>query len=283
MEPMPPIPAFLAMEEQPFTAWDVDQAVEAGQLSEVHVLAILTGEELPDPEPDEDGEVPDVKPLKWRVEDLDSAEWAGRMWRDADAEVKHVEGLAAEWRMQVTRWEERVLLPKRTRRALFESMLLLYMRRVREETNGKTKSIKLPSVTLSSTGGTTDKVAIVDDDAVVAWAEENLEDEQVALVVKVTKKALVSELRKVAGIKELPAAQVVLACGCRVTVEGAHDVGDIILGHVCPDATEDPADQPVVEVVDELARKFVVDDADRPVPGVAVHPPTVTYKVTAAE
>lgn len=286
--PLPPALAFPAGEE-PITESDLEAFVaDVLQLAEDAALdpEAVVGQIA---EAREAGQVENLRPAeRWRIEDDGAAEWALRHLVRIEAEEQEIAAQAAAWVAEIQRWAQERSKPLAARRAFFEGAALDYLRRLREE-DPKIKSRKLPSGTIKSSASGA-KVGIADEDAVVAWAREHLEGDELAAVVKVTTKPMVSELRKVATVARQQIAVAFeggLSCGhpfghqVPTDPDGAISagleiptVGDGWPCLACPEEFGEPPVSTVVELAsEEIFEEIVADnDTGERVPGAVVEP-----------
>lgn len=228
-----PIPAALAdVDPFPIEAVDTLAALDP-------VIATALATDLADlPEPEEGG--PDLDALvpvaRWRIGSEGEAEWAMRHLAAAEGTVADRKAQAAAWRAPIDEWERSAVAEAEGRARFFRGHLEDFMRRERTD---RRKSIPLPSGRIESRGATEPKVIVVDEPAVIEWAEESLGADVVGAVVKTTQSVLLTGLREEAKITE----QLV-------------DASD-------PDG--------------ETKRVVVSTTTGEPVPGVAIEDPTITY------
>lgn len=216
---------------------------------------------------------------RWTVDGLGSAEWAMRNVARVDAEAVLVAEQARAWQERIDAWRIAAERRLRTRREFFVHHLTAYALAERERSDGKVKSIKLPSGTIRTSSAKA-KPTVVSEQDVIAWARENLEPDEVAAVVKVTEKALVSELRKAVELVEVVDHLRVVCSPCGCIVDPWPTVAGIVPGHgdgvTCP-SCESEALIGRWEVV--ASHSEVRDRAGRPVPGVGVEPAHVEATV----
>lgn len=240
----------------------------------------------------------------WRIDGDRTAAWAMAKLQAADEELRHVAEVADEWHRQIDEWAAGRGKPLLATRAYMDAQLCDYALRLREATEGRTKSVKLPNGTVRTTGRPA-KPAVYDEGAVLAWAKANLAPEQVQAVVKVTEHVSVTNWREVVQLDTVvDRAKVTLAnCGCvvwyqRTTGFPPYDVCD---RDSDPSVGTDPkvlgslpavpgvgdgttclacgADTLVGDVLVEVSHLVVVDETGNDVPGAEVEPEGVTAKV----
>lgn len=227
---------------------------------------------------------------RWLIEDWGAAEWAMGRLVEARRQQAELTAQAAEWRRpllerleRIDAWLERAARGPGRTAALFEGMLADYQRRLRAA-NPKAKTLELPSGQVRSTDYQP-KVAVGDDAALIAWARENLEPDEVGEVVKVTESVKVSGLRDVASVAKVPVLEVwtlELTCDHSKVVQrdvGASEpaaprVGESIVCEQCDVL------RGVAALSMELQHRLEVQDgAGRPVPGAVVEPGHLEIKV----
>lgn len=233
---------------------------------------------------------------RWRVEDDGGAEWAARKLAAVKAEQDEAEELAAQWRAEIDRWLTERRRPLAKRYGFFEGLLLDYLRR-RMEADPKLRTITLPSATLKGSVAKP-KVGLAEEEAaleaLIAWADEHLDADDLAAVVKTTRKPMVSELRKVASVASVHVGDrlnIALECGHELSLfrpdgkvepETPAPEVDHLPCAVCePDPIDGPAVRAVVAVeVVEVHEPVVRDnDSGAIIPGAVVTPEATTYNV----
>lgn len=248
MAPNPPlpIPAELAVDDEPFTLDELDESLA-----------------------DTTDEVADLRPRRWRVEDDGAAEWAMRHLAVVEQDAADVETQATAWVERIAEWQARATRPLQTRAAFFRAHLEDYALR-RREADPRAKSLTLPSgvVRTRVRGG---DVVVADETALIAWAHEHLGSHDDGLVVKVVESVRVSELRKLVTVVEVPDS-VTMSCGCSITTTDPVALG---AGVICPSCGD------TAQVVKWHDVRAVVMHGDVPVPGVAIADATVAATVTA--
>lgn len=144
--------------------------------------------------------------VRFAVADKMTAEWTLRKMAATERERAEARELAAQWRAEVDRFERETLAPLDRTYSFFEGHAEAYMRTVREESNGATKSIKLVAGTLKSTGSTKPKPAIEDQAALLEWAHglppTILEGDLTP--IKRTEEVQISRLAKLVTVHEIP-------------------------------------------------------------------------------
>lgn len=230
---------------------------------------------------------------RWQVDNDGGAEWAMRHVVEADDALRQLRWQADDWMARIEAWFAHRAKPLVARREFFAGHLERYALAVREQTNGKTKTVTLPSGKVTTTGSSA-KATVADEAAVVAWADENLEPDQIAEVAPSSRRVLVSQLRQVVTVVEVPdRLRVTSACGCIVEVADDEPItvhtddprgpGDPMLtvGTVWT-CTSCQAETLIgqVEVID--SHYVVRDEAGRDVPGTWVEPAITTAKVVPA-
>jgi hypothetical protein len=165
-EPDPPIP-----EDQLEQLWEqaAAMAADASLDPDEAVAAVAHDLAMED----------DHHPLRWRVTDTGSAEWAMRHVAEATAELEHLQMQRDAWAEQIDGWFRRAADRVRSRRAFFDQLLQLYAIEQREASNDKIKSVVVPSGRVRTTKAGP-KVVVRNPADVLAWAEERGVLDQVA-------------------------------------------------------------------------------------------------------
>lgn len=243
--------------------------------------------------------------IRWRIEDDEAAEWAGRKMATAAENVKRAGEQRDAWVARITDWYDEVTKRDRYTVVAMEARLEDYGARVRAA--GGPATLTLPSVTIKSTV-TNPKAEVDDDEAVAVYIEAALSNDQgepdkaawmgaldgagldMRDLVKREAKVYVQPLRSLVQLGEVDDGQravVTLSCDHVVDmpVTGLDDLaipspGELGPCTVCP---ADPIDGPPqvhvthVEVV-EVKRPAVLGPDGREVPGTVVNPGGVTVK-----
>lgn len=263
-----PLPAELAVDEEPFPVEAVDQ------------MSLLRDGDLPDEA---------AKAYHWRIEDHGAAEWAMRRLAEARANIAAVEEQAAEWNRRIDEWTAKVLAPLLNREQFFLANLEDYGLRVREASGDEVKTLLLPSGKIK-TASHGPKVKVGDPLGFADWAAANPDDELVRTTyalaaVAVKGRMLVQE--KVAGVEW----GVQLDCGHTRTggkaymdetdPPGPPKVGDPHDCIACSDPISGPAQRRVEaveaqEVVELIARDATTGEA---IAWATVEPASTTAKV----
>lgn len=160
-----PMPAALAVEEEPFPIETVDTLALLMEDTTSAALGALEGDELARVE----------RAVAWRITDDGGAEWAMRHRNQQAEAATAIREQADEWRRRITEWERQQLRGPQERMTFFEAHLQDYAIRRREETAGKVKTVNLPSGKVSTTGSSPRPI-VVDEEVFVAWAQENAPD-----------------------------------------------------------------------------------------------------------
>lgn len=235
------------MKDVPIPPLDVVDAIDVDEIIEAEIAA----EELIAADPTY---VP-AKP-RFVVDGVGKADWAMRILNGAHKQRDGVREQAEAWRSEirerlarVAAWEaDQLREPERTI-AFMSNHLERFAIAERERTDGKTKTIKLPSGKITTRRAEEPKVNIADPDALLAWVKANVDADKIEQVVKTTESVLISEFRKLVTIE--PQYQAV------VDDDGGlvHDTdGEVIL---------------------EIVSWVVIDEAGCPVDGVTIeHPHT---------
>jgi hypothetical protein len=196
----------------------------------------------------------DRKP--WCIEDDGAAEWAGRKLVAAQGRLADVSAKAAEWYAQIEAWEAGERKGPEREAAYFANQIEDYARR-RREADPKAKSLRLPSVTVTSRGSDTYRPAVVDDETVCNW----LRGQGLGAYVSVKYSPKRRELTDAIEVKRVPGetapcpechGAIPDVDGCQ-TCDGSGSISD-------PDY-------------------FVPLLDGEEIPGVEVHPPTVSFTI----
>lgn len=247
---IPPIPAELAIDDEPFTLEELEAALAYLRAHDPECddpSALLqdlgASEAAVDldslPEDQRAGAAAVARIAGWRITDRGGAEWAGRRYAQRRADIDDIKARAKAWKARITEWERDEVAKLAGSAEHLERLLIDYADERRREDPKHAKSTTLPSVTIAgraqNVGG---KVALADEDEVIAWAETSLATEEYEEVIKTTTTVYLDPLRK------------------RLRI-------------VTPEATDDdPHPDPIV-----------VDEGGQPVPGVRVDPEYVSWSV----
>jgi phage host-nuclease inhibitor protein Gam len=292
-----PIPPELAYDDAPpLSDWDLermeDEALALADAAAMDPEAALG--QLLDAASDGDPE-DDAAPYRWRIADDGAAEWAMRHVAEIDQELEELATRAKGWTERIQGWFDKAARRLKVRRAYFDGHLTDYARRERDRTDGKRKTIELPSGKVRSTSSKP-KATVVTEDAVIRWAKAKLDGDLLDAVVKVVESVRVSELREHVVVGHVVVAiefGANLSCGC---VIGPHEVqvetpspmmttdeqlalAPWALGELL-DCDHGPGGGHVEAVLPVLIAQPAVLDLDgQVVPGTAVAPGEVTVKV----
>lgn len=266
-----PMPADLALEEEPFQLEDLD-------------------EHLADPEPqDEAAAAAAAYVTSWRPTDRGAAEWAMRQVVRIRDEVAQVNEDAEVWMRQIEAWRAAAVRPLQARETFFTGALISWARAVREEDPKAPASLPLPSGDVKST---TYKpaVKVIDREAVATHAAANLSDEDyrraVDTPVAPPPVAKAAEVKKLATIQER-----VLARHLRVTLEDGATIDVDVIGTDPPEKGQpfrvsDGVEDRELEIteVEEIAAPdtmlvAVWSDTGQPILGATVEAKGTTYDV----
>jgi len=159
------------------------------------VQALIDSEMAIDP----DGPTPDNR---WQIDGINTAEWAMRHVRGATKQIdgihEQAEAFRAELRDRLRRvdeWEEQVSKTPRRTVDFFTYHLESYAHEVRRESDGRIKTLTLPSGKVTTREASGPVVEIADHDALLGWFKRNTSDLVQELVIKTTEKVLISEAR----------------------------------------------------------------------------------------
>lgn len=300
---MPPIPAEL-MDDQPISAEDFEAAAAVLDTAGLAPFDELVqeqreAEEAVDAATNEDqpwrlGQLPSSFG-RFQVTDDGTAEWALRKAAEQDTRLDEIAAQAQGWRDEIDRWETQQGKAPTSFRAFLVAHLTAYMA-ARVDADQKLRTVSLPSGKLKATSHKA-KVGLseIPDQLaeLIAWADENLEGEELDAVVKTTRKPMVSELAKIAQPStELLGNRhhVTLACEHTLDMFWGVDqadsdlifhVGDQCRCHACPEDFGEVVMQEVVTVDIEPVEQPVVryNDGGQAIPGAVVVPAAMTYKV----
>lgn len=281
------LPAALAMDVEPispddldaFIDWSLDHAsssVDAAELVASLAEIVAAGAEA------DSRAVPETI-ASFHVHDLGSAEWAMRKWADVNDQMVQVDAQADAWIARIREWKNSETQRLFVERQFFDHHLTAYMAAVREASKNdkgepRTKSLKLPSGTLKSMGHAA--VPLVEDEAaLIAWARENVEPDEIDEVVRVRTDVMISGLRRFADVKPWHVCILQMGCGHEISYEADEtpEVGSQVFCYACEGKTAEVLAVDSDEIVDA-----VLDNAGRPIDGAGVKPAHVTYSIKAA-
>jgi hypothetical protein len=171
------LPAFLAVESEPFSPEDLDLALE--------------------PSRDPDDTLWERSPAiaRWTIEDEGAAQWAMALYAEALAEVFRISAQADEWAERIADWQESESRRAGQRLAFFRVLIEDYARRRREE-DPRHKTLRLPSGEVKSRSVAA-RVVVVDSDVALNWLRQNAPE-----TIKVVQSVSMSELRKATRITD---------------------------------------------------------------------------------
>jgi hypothetical protein len=220
----------------------------------------LTEDELPEPA------------KAWRIDGTGSAAWAMAHYAEADAAISAIEAQAVEWYQRIDEWMKHEAAPHRRTLEFFDGELRRYALDVREA-DPKRKSVVLPNGKVQTTG-TSAKVVVTDEDAVIRWAAREAPE-----IIRPAFKVLLTELRQRVKVSQvLTLAWVTNSCGCKVSVrddEGL-SIPDVGTETVCSECGADA----LIGMIEPLGFRWLATDGEGcHVPGVDVEEPSVTAKV----
>lgn len=215
---------------------------------------------------------------RWRIETDDQAEWAMRHVAAADRQLAELRQRADEWTARITDWFRQASREALATKGFMEAHLERYALE-RRDADPRARSLVLPSGRVS-TRRSGPKAVIIDANAVLRWAEENAAD-----AVTVERKVLVSDLRKLVTVVQIPTRVLVGPCGHDVetaqeqnmpTPTAMADTLAVGSAIVCPECGEEGLVGRWI-----AAREYVEGPDGRVVPGVAVADEEVTATVQA--
>lgn len=137
------LPPELALDEEPFD------------------VAVLGEDELPE------------QVRAWTITDDDSADWAMRRLAQYEREMAELEERATAWAAKIETWFEQASRRPWSSADFFRAHLQAYALRRRFETDGRVKTVTLPSGRIATRPGSGPKVRVGDPEAFKAWALEN--------------------------------------------------------------------------------------------------------------
>lgn len=266
-----PMPADLAIEEEPFQLETLDEA-------------------LADPEPlDEAVRAAATYVTTWRPTDRGGAEWAMRQTARIRDEIAQANEDAEGWMRQIEEWRASAVRPLEQRAAFFAGALISWARTVREEDPKAPATLPLPSGDVKST---TYKpaVKVIDREAVATHARANLNKADLARVLDQPPTpppvAKAAEVKKLARIVER-----VLARHLRITLEDGTTTDVDVIGTEPPEkgaqwSVSDGVEDRQLEIVEveEIAAPdtmlvAVWSDTGEPILGATVEAKGTTYEV----
>lgn len=178
-----PLPPELAIDIEPFSdedlgyylAWDGD-----------------------DPDPSQ--QAPHVVRVgQFEIDNDEKAEWAARKFQAIDVDIDAARAQAAAWKARIDDDLERKVGRLEPRRTFFEDVLKAYAI-ARRQADDRNATTSLPSAEITTRQSKKAVVHVGNEDAVIAWALRELPAETRDKVVKTTRKAMVTELRKVVSV-----------------------------------------------------------------------------------
>lgn len=207
-------------------------------------------------------------PDRWKIETLAHATWAMSKYAAAAAHVAEVRALADDARRRIAEWEQAQRQRADASLAFFGWHLEQYALGERDATMDRVKSVTLIDGQVK-TRATAERVVVVDDAAVIAWAKAaDLPD-----VVRVKEEVAVTALRGAVQIVSRLAGWIVGTVGGQSLVwllaDGEPHVGETIDG--------DPPD--TIDYVQPHYEQAAVDENGEVVPGVQIEPRRVTASV----
>jgi len=144
------------------------------------------------------------------VDGIGKADWAMQILNGAAKQRDGVLEQAEAWRSEtcerlnrIAEWERAQLTEPERTIAFMSAHLERYAVTERERTNGKTKTIGLPSGKITTRRAEAPKVNIADPDVLLKWCAAHLTESEREQVVKVTESVLISEFRKFVSVVQL--------------------------------------------------------------------------------
>jgi phage host-nuclease inhibitor protein Gam len=126
---------------------------------------------------------------RWQITTQGAAAWAIARYREAQALLAGIDAQANEWRNDVEVWRQQSVAPLERTLDLMGENLRRYALTLREESEGKVKTVALPGGRIETHGTTRPKVCVEDEAAVLEWAKKNQ-----PAAVKTEESLLVSKL-----------------------------------------------------------------------------------------
>jgi Bacteriophage Mu Gam like protein len=158
-----------------------------------HLPAALAGRDVPVDEVndlidlfvgDDLDVIPDVA-ARWYPGDDDAAEWCGRRYSAAVRDVETLRAQAADWHRRIDDWAIEALRRPEIEADYFEGLLARYAEDQRAAIDRKT--VALPSVKVA-TRSARERFVIDDEEALLAWVDDHLADDDLDAVVRTTRK-----------------------------------------------------------------------------------------------
>jgi hypothetical protein len=169
------LPAFLAVESEPFTDAELD--------------AYLDDQDIP-----EDQRIPYVsKPAAWRIDSMGEAEWAMAHYADHEQAIVDATRQAHEWQERLMEWLESERKRHVDSLTFFAGALEDFARRRRED-DPKAKTLHLPSGEVKSRSVAA-RVVVADETVLLPWLRENAPH-------AIKEAVSVSELRRLATVAD---------------------------------------------------------------------------------
>lgn len=267
-----PLPAELAVDEEPFPVEAVDRLAEhEGALHDVPGFHdVFTAH-------------------RWQIEDHGAAEWALRRLAEARANIAALEEQAAAWNRRIDEWTAKALAPLLNREQFFVANLEDYGLRVREASADEVKTLVLPSGKVKTTSHGP-KVKVGDPHGFDEWAAANPDDELVRTTYDLAAGAVKG--RVLVQAKDAGASwQAWMECGHMVagTVLGIDmsllpAEGDELECDACADPIAGAPDRKVVGVDVKTVHELVARDATtgEAIAWASVEPGGVSVTVTVS-
>lgn len=242
---------------------------------------------------------PLARALAWRIDGPRTAEWAMAKLAEAEAQLQQLGAQADDWAARIRVWFDQAAARHLATRAFFDQHLQAYALAERDRTDGKVKTVQLPSGRVSTTASAA-KAVVADEQAVVAWADATFDDPEVLQAVAPTqRRVLLNGLRELVELVEvIDRAQLTLASGevllwerhgaqlsewawsgPRVSTAQCPGVGDCWPPETGDVRDPEPGDSLVAQVLPFDSHLEVRGLDGLPVPGVAIEPAKVTAKV----
>lgn len=158
--------------------FDDDPAAVAAWLEELDAEIVAAADDDAEPTATVEARAP------FRVTDVATAERAMRLLARVTAELAEIDRLHAEW---ITRYDEWRAQQRRQPERVAEwltGMLSRYAIEQRRETDGRVKTIALPSGKVSTSRATAPKAVVPDRDRFLNWIDEHIDPDIGRMLVK---------------------------------------------------------------------------------------------------
>ena len=213
-------PPALAMEAEPLSESDITALLDDPTISVCDLVAGTADLEQENPAG------------HWRIGGPSEAEWAMRKYAEAAANLDLLNEQADAYITRIRDWHETAARQVQRTASFFGGHLEAYGIEARLASDGKVKSVSMPSGTVATTESQP-KAAVADEEAVAEWAAVNLDSDELAELVKTTHKTLLKGLRAIVSVVPVPTdrATVSLSCGCGVITADVTDWTSLVGCH----------------------------------------------------